>query len=437
VSAGASALREAQRAELRIAEYERRLLEERARAGSFHVAARTEAELAARLRAMDAWGWRLLEDRRWPGTRGANVDLILIGPGGVLVIDVKCWAEPDIVDGRLYRGQDEADRDVDKLRRQAELVTDAAAAAGLAPSEVVPVMVFMNQRGTDARLGRVRVLDEHSVVPWAVRRGARLAGEQVDELVRVMEDAFPPCDAPAPQTVSVVISEPVLPAGRHQQPMRDMLFDAEALEAAVAAHTRTAPIEDWMTFLHPDQVRLIRRVDSGPARIRGAAGTGKTVVALHRAAYLAESLPGPVLFTTFVKSLPPVLSELYRRLAPASDGRIEFTNLHAWALQFLARRGRHVKVDPATPRRRSTGPGAATATGRAWRISTPAVSTGRTRSRTSSKAGASPTSPSTRSCAASAAGPDSCRPTARSSGRSTPSTSPSCAMPVHTTSPIC
>ena len=51
---------------------------------------------------------------------------------------------------------------------------------------------------------------------------------------------------------------------------------------------RAAPIEEWMIFLHPDQHALVERWFNGPARVRGSAGTGKTVVALHRAAALAK-----------------------------------------------------------------------------------------------------------------------------------------------------
>ncbi len=62
-----------------------------------------------------------------------------------------------------------------------------------------------------------------------------------------------------------------------------------------------------MTFLHPAQAALVRRSFNGPSRIRGAAGTGKTLVGLHRAAYLARSRPGTVLVTTLVRTLPDVL----------------------------------------------------------------------------------------------------------------------------------
>lgn len=97
-----------------------------------------------------------------------------------------------------------------------------------------------------------------------------------------------------------------------------------------------APIEDWMIFLHPAQQNLVERHFSGPARVSGSAGTGKTTVALHRAAWLAKHPPEralfdeealPILFTTFIRSLPPVLASLYRRLPTAVDGPVEFTNV--------------------------------------------------------------------------------------------------------------
>jgi hypothetical protein len=326
-------------------QYRRQLEIELARAQTFAIAGRTEAKVGAALAAMREWGWHLLADRRWTPTSSANIDLLHVGPGGVLVIDVKSWAEPAIVDGRLYRGQADAEDDVDKLRRITELVTDATSELGLAPNEVVPVMVFMNQRRTNTELGRIKVLDEHSLVPWAVARGHRLAENQIRDLVGLLDQRFPPCEArPVAVSLPLVIAEPVLPIARHREP--ETLFDAEALEAAVLHEAMLAPIESWMTFLHPEQVRLIRRVGAGPSRIRGAAGTGKTVVALHRAAYLAEASRQPLLVTSFIKTLPPTLAGLYSQLSPGTADRVEFTSLHRWASQLLTGRGHRLRIDP-------------------------------------------------------------------------------------------
>ena len=54
-----------------------------------------------------------------------------------------------------------------------------------------------------------------------------------------------------------------------------------------------APLEKWRVFLHPSQRRLVERHWNGPVRVLGGAGTGKTVVAMHRAKWLAERWPSP------------------------------------------------------------------------------------------------------------------------------------------------
>src|SRR5262249_57174848 len=108
-------------------------------AARFEVASRTEKRIAAEVAAMETLGWRLLADRRWPGTRAANIDLVAIGPGGVLVIDVKAWAEPRIAGSRLFRGQAGGDDEGEKLRRVGGTVGEGAGAGGLAAPAVGPV----------------------------------------------------------------------------------------------------------------------------------------------------------------------------------------------------------------------------------------------------------------------------------------------------------
>jgi UvrD-like helicase C-terminal domain/AAA domain len=74
-----------------------------------------------------------------------------------------------------------------------------------------------------------------------------------------------------------------------------------------------APWDRWSVFLHPSQRAMVERTFSGPARVAGSAGTGKTVVALHRAARLGEAGPDArVLLTTFSE---PLALSLKRKLA--------------------------------------------------------------------------------------------------------------------------
>ena len=75
------------------------------------------------------------------------------------------------------------------------------------------------------------------------------------------------------------------------------------------------PWERWTVFLHPAQRELVERRFGGPARIAGSAGTGKTIVALHRAAHLARANPeARVLLTTFSEPLASALRSKLVRL---------------------------------------------------------------------------------------------------------------------------
>ena len=67
------------------------------------------------------------------------------------------------------------------------------------------------------------------------------------------------------------------------------------------------PFAKWAVFLHPAQRSLVERDWTGPARVSGSAGTGKTIVALHRAVQLANDKDARVLLTTFSKPLAQAL----------------------------------------------------------------------------------------------------------------------------------
>src|SRR6185436_8197313 len=51
------------------------------------------------------------------------------------------------------------------------------------------------------------------------------------------------------------------------------------------------PWDKWTIFLHPAQREIVEGAYLGPARVSGSAGTGKTIVALHRAVFLARKYP--------------------------------------------------------------------------------------------------------------------------------------------------
>jgi mRNA-degrading endonuclease RelE of RelBE toxin-antitoxin system len=98
------------------------------------------------------------------------------------------------------------------------------------------------------------------------------------------------------------------------------------------------PWEKWTVFLHPEQRQWVERDYAGPARVSGSAGTGKTIVALHRAAYLARTHPDArVLLTTFSDTLANALQTKLKRLlgsAPRLAERIDVYSLDAIGLRL-------------------------------------------------------------------------------------------------------
>lgn len=67
------------------------------------------------------------------------------------------------------------------------------------------------------------------------------------------------------------------------------------------------PFATWRVYLHPTQRAIADTAYKGPARVTGGPGTGKTVVALHRAHMLARRGDGKVLVTTFTSTLSETL----------------------------------------------------------------------------------------------------------------------------------
>lgn len=90
------------------------------------------------------------------------------------------------------------------------------------------------------------------------------------------------------------------------------------------------PWEKWTVFLHPAQRQWVERDYSGPARVSGSAGTGKTIVALHRAVFLARKHPDArVLLTTFSESLANALRTKLRRLIGNEPRLAERLEVHS------------------------------------------------------------------------------------------------------------
>jgi len=98
------------------------------------------------------------------------------------------------------------------------------------------------------------------------------------------------------------------------------------------------PLEKWRVFLHPTQRKLVQKDFSGPARVLGGAGTGKTVVAMHRAKYLASKCDDKqrILLTTFTANLAADIRENLKKICTVNELRkIDVIHLDSWVNQFM------------------------------------------------------------------------------------------------------
>ena len=154
---------------------------------------------------------------------------------------------------------------------------------------------------------------------------------------------------------------------------------------------------------------------NGPARVRGGPGTGKTVVALHRARVLARKrveAPDKVLLTTFLSTLPKVWTSLMGLLDRAALQRLDIRNIDQLARELVAAdaHGGLAILDAAS--RPKTAEGAAEATRTRQGDGRTTRSSCSTSSMRSSPVAASRRSTSTLRCAVAAAGAASAAPIA-------------------------
>lgn len=107
---------------------------------------------------------------------------------------------------------------------------------------------------------------------------------------------------------------------------------------------RKAGLAQWRVFLHPSQRKIVKKNVNGPIKVLGGAGTGKTVVAMHRVKYLLGRIRGRILFTTYSKNLAEDVETLLQDICSEEEmKRVDVINLDAWALRYLRALGSEVR----------------------------------------------------------------------------------------------
>ncbi len=166
-------------------------------------------------------------------------------------------------------------------------------------------------------LSDVKGADENSILALA----ERLPAEASEALLELATGG-----KPRVQQVAAPAASPF----EHPDAQRRfrILTNVEELERALEF-----PWDKWTIFLHPEQRQWVERTYNGPARVSGSAGTGKTIVALHRAVFLARANPNArVLLTTFSHILANALRTRLRRLIsnePQLAERLEVHSMNA------------------------------------------------------------------------------------------------------------
>ena len=153
-----------------------------------------------------------------------------------------------------------------------------------------------------------------------------LPAEAAEALLELATGGKPRVPEPVPATISPF---------EHPDAQRRfrVMTNVEELQRAL-----DFPWEKWTVFLHPEQRQWVERDYTGPARISGSAGTGKTIVALHRAVHLARVHPeSRVLLATFSDTLAKALHTKLKRLIgsePRLAERIDVHSLNALGLRL-------------------------------------------------------------------------------------------------------
>jgi hypothetical protein len=315
------------------------------RARNFELGAIAEERTASLLDELVTHGFRCLHDRAWPGTRSANIDHVVVGPSGVFVVDTKNWSgDVRVEGGQLYRGDALCDDDLAKVHAQADALRLELASTGLPPIHVHAVCALHGRDLPKTIVDNVWVVGAE-VLPRALLRHNRALTEgQIVEVLDGVGLAAPPATGPTavPASIPAQASPETPVIDEIAQPT---LFTTDDLEEDALEAAFKKPFEAWMTFLHPAQARFVVRETTGAGRITGGAGTGKTVVALHRLAHLSRGRANRLLYVTFVRTVPRVLKHSFLRLSPETAHRVEFSSLHAWAVRFLRDRRLPHKVD--------------------------------------------------------------------------------------------
>ena len=205
------------------------------------------------------------------------------------------------------------------------LTDEQLIAAGVPDSELSPARSLDDPDSLDVMKFFDRLPEDASSILLAFATGSANQRQEIDALLCKKRELVV-----APDTRHLVALES----------NSDIFVDLKDLPEEKRAFEQL-PFEDWMLYLHPDQKALVRRSFTAPARLRGVSGSGKTVIAIHRAREAARHIltsgtNARVLILTYNRSLCELMERLLRKLCTASEfDKIEVWTVGKWCQDFI------------------------------------------------------------------------------------------------------
>jgi len=215
--------------------------------------------------------WSALHDLRWPGRQGADLDHVVVGPGGIFVIDSEDWSGGvTVTDGVLRQNGYRRDREVAAAADAAVSVAEVVAPHG---GSVQAVLCFTGQARVVGRAGDVALCHLENLWRFLLTRPEVLDPQQVAEANARLGAALVPASRPG---AVVAATRPV------RRPRASERRRAPAAPAPAPARPgrRPRPARRLLVSL----VMACAMLSLGPAVVRSVASEAPRVVpALHGA----------------------------------------------------------------------------------------------------------------------------------------------------------
>lgn len=246
-----------------------------------------------------------------------------------------CQISPATGGIQIYQSQEVTPPQRDEITETASLfegIRDRELLKLGIPEDLLPVVRSMHSQKELTAKSDVFPKDAYEALHWLAE------GESVEDVYATLQSIREAAEVDTNDFAAAL-----------ENPFTKQQFFVDPSELELSAMLG-APLEKWRVFLHPSQRTLVERPWNGAVRVLGGAGTGKTVVAMHRAKWLAENIftneNDRILFTTFTRNLAADIQENLKTIAPSRVlDRIEVINLDRWVSRFLKQNGYDFEID--------------------------------------------------------------------------------------------